>query len=333
VQVETRVQNDAEPQRLFKAEQQGAVAGLLFADKLGAAGAVHVDYALHEGKPLRPDPEPHRHEAVVADLLTLRFEKRGGILDQHAGAEGLVPDPFFQQEVEAVLDRPVVGAGQDAPVAKRPRPDLHPPLEPEDDLTGEDEPRRLRRRIFQKITYFPLGKEVSVPIYCGTEIEVGKAAGRRAVQRSVGGKGRPDCEPPVTHVGKDEKPLHTGQFGEQHVHFDVGKDPSRNGQPLHSRPFERLPDQSDDALFKNPLGHEGELLRWVAPEDRLKRPEHLRGVAGRDDIETPHPDDPQHRVFGVGDRVGKVGQRHHFPFIFQFAHVHQVRHVLEEDPE
>ena len=51
----------------------------------------------------------------------------------------------------------------------------------------------------------------------------------------------------------------------------------------------------------------------------------------RDELQAVHREQPDHRVFGFGNRRRVVGERHHLAFVLELPHVEQVGDVLEED--
>ncbi len=65
---------------------------------------------------------------------------------------------------------------------------------------------------------------------------------------------------------------------------------------------------------------------------RQRSAHRMPGPLGLDHAIT-YPDPLEQRVVGVGDRRGVIGQRHDLAFVFELAHVQQVRHVLEENAE
>ena len=160
-----------------------------------------------------------------------------------------------------------------------------------------------------------------------------EGVGGNAVSLQVRRHRRADRQAAVAHVGEDVDVLHAGEPGEPHVELDVREDAARRGDLLQAGPAEGLGDEGGGASLEHALGHVGELLRGVAPEDLLELPEHRRRGVRRDDVQAVRADHGEQRVFLVRDRVGVVGQGHDLALVLEFAHVHEVCHVLEEDAE
>ena len=53
---------------------------------------------------------------------------------------------------------------------------------------------------------------------------------------------------------------------------------------------------------------------------------------GRDETQSPNPDETHEGVFRIGNGIGVVGQGHDLALVLQLPHVHEVGDVLEEDP-
>ena len=77
---------------------------------------------------------------------SLRSKISRGLLLEHAGRERAVGLAVLDPLVEDVLHVGAARIGDDRPVAERARAELHPPLEPADDLARRRWPRRPRGR-------------------------------------------------------------------------------------------------------------------------------------------------------------------------------------------
>jgi len=187
-------------------------------------------------------------------------------------------------------------------MAKRPRAEFHPSLEPEDDLAPEDQARGLRSGVIQPADperagwHCPCRGQDLFGCVARAEGEVVKPVHRYVAARPVGRERHPEGKPPVSHVGKDEEKLPTVKIHELYVLLDVREDAARDGHPRRARLIERLAGQGNSALLEDPLGHEGKLrpskIYLCCHPGESRGPEHFEITGYRCLSRTPIRDSP-----------------------------------------
>jgi len=177
------------------------------------------------------------------------------------------------------------------------------------------------------------GRQDLHPGMAGSQVQIVETVAGHAEGLVIQVHRRADAQAAVAHVGEDVDPLHPVEGGDLHVHLDIGKHPARGGQAPDPRGGQVMPDEIEDALLQDPLGHGGELLRGIAPEDLPEFPVQGRGAVAGDDVPVRRGDQVHEGVFLVGDGIGVVGQGHDLSLILQLPHVHEVGDVFEEDPQ
>ncbi len=170
----------------------------------------------------------------------------------------------------------------------------------------------------------------SRPIVGRSKIQTCEIDSRRLSGCGRGAHRRANRQAAISHVREYEHVVHFRQQPNLTRGFDVRDHTARQRQMSLSGQAHGIPRKRDDDMFDGSLRQIRELFVGEPPvHARERRAEGMSRPLGFDHaILHTHP--RQQRIVGVGDWRRIVRQRHHLAFVFELAHVEQVRDVLEE---